>query len=107
MQIYLDLLLLTTIVVFIVDVSDFVDALKAGLSRIIGKKIERLKPFDCSLCMTWWAGILYLSVNHALSLSSVAFVAIIASCAIAIGNLIMAWRMLLQKAADWLMDILE
>ena len=65
MMTILNLLLIQVIVVFIVDISGAIDSLKSGLKWIITKgKMKgsdyRLKPFDCSLCSTWWSCIIYL-----------------------------------------------
>lgn len=65
MNIYLDLLILSAIVCYIVDVSGF----SLTLKKLVAKTIFRnsrvnpvlidFKPFTCSLCMTFWTGIIY------------------------------------------------
>lgn len=64
-MVILNLFLITFIVVFIVDVSGAVDSLKSGLKWVLTKgKMShsdyRLKPFDCSLCTSFWIGLIYL-----------------------------------------------
>ena len=64
-MVLINLLLISAIVVFIVDISGAVDSLKSGLKRILTKGVMKdsdysLKPIDCSLCMTFWSGIIYL-----------------------------------------------
>lgn len=61
----INLLMITVIVVFIIDLSGIVDSIKHLIWRIIvGNKREyrnfNLKPIDCSLCMTFWTGLIYL-----------------------------------------------
>lgn len=69
----LSLFLISLIVVIIVDLSGFIDSLKSGLKRIVTKgKMSgsdyRLKPLDCSFCMTFWTGLVYLLITHSFSL---------------------------------------
>lgn len=78
-----DLILISTIVVFIVDISGAIDSLKSGLKWILTKgKMKnsdyRLKPIDCSLCMTFWSGIIYLLVVQQFTLPYLAFVCLLA-----------------------------
>ena len=69
-MVILNLFLITLIVVFIVDVSGAIDSFKSGLKFVLTKgKMSnsnyRLKPFDCSLCTSFWACLIYLIViNH-------------------------------------------
>lgn len=75
----IDLLLISLIVVFIVDISGAVDSLKRGIKYIITKgrftdSNYRLKPLDCSLCMTFWCGLLYIILTHQFSIVNVAVV---------------------------------
>ena len=63
----LSLLFITVICVFIIDISGAVDSLKSGLKWIFTKgKMKgsdyRLKPIDCSLCASFWIGIIYLLI---------------------------------------------
>lgn len=102
-----NLFLLATIVVFVVDVSGVVDALKAALGRWLSGTVARLKPFDCSLCMVWWCGLLYLLVVGRLSLGSVAFVALLSACSAQIGGLLQTVRALLQWVVDAALDALD
>lgn len=57
-------LAIAVIVCFVVDVSGFMNSLKWGLFKLMfGWNSEykefRLKPFDCSLCMTFWTCFIY------------------------------------------------
>ena len=82
-MVIIDLILMSMIVVFIVDISGAVDSLKSGLKWILTKgKMNnsdyRLKPLDCSLCMTFWTGLIYLLVIHQFTLPYIAFVCFLA-----------------------------
>lgn len=75
-MIYYKILLLTAVVVFVVDLSGFTQSWKAWLSRVTKLRVVSLKPFDCSLCVSWWAGLVLLLCCHSFSLVNVAFVAL-------------------------------
>lgn len=80
MNTILSLLLIQVIVVFIVDISGAIDSLKSGLKWLLTKgKMSssdyRLKPFDCSLCCTWWTCLIYLLCVGKFTIPYIAFVA--------------------------------
>ena len=61
----IELLCLQMIIVYIIDCSGFIDELKLFISSHLTRgKIKTtnfdLKPFTCSLCLTFWVGIGYL-----------------------------------------------
>ena len=79
----LNLLLIAVIAVIVVDLTDFVDFIKSAVSYILtgGKSKNsnyRLKPFDCSLCTTFWLSIIYLLVIGKLSIPTLAISLVIA-----------------------------
>lgn len=73
MSIYLQLLLLSWVVVFIVDLSGAADS----AARWLGRTRLR-KPWSCSLCMTWWACLVWAAVSGELSVAVVAYIAALA-----------------------------
>ena len=75
---FLDLLYLTLVVVFIVDLSGWTDTWLGYFSRWLGYTVKEFKPFTCSLCSSWWAGIIYLIVTGQFSLGLLAYVALLA-----------------------------
>lgn len=80
MNTILSLLFIQVIVVFIVDISGAIDSLKSGLKWLLTKgKMNSsnyvLKPFDCSLCMTWWTCLIYLLCVGKFTIPYIAFVA--------------------------------
>ena len=82
-MVIINLTLIAAIVVFIVDISGAVDSLKSGLKWILtnGKMKNsdyQLKPLDCSLCMTFWSGIIYLLITNNFTLPYLAFVCLLA-----------------------------
>lgn len=61
----LNLVLIAFICVLTVDKSGVVLFIKKAISFAITRgKMQKtdyiLKPVDCSLCMTWWTGLIYL-----------------------------------------------
>lgn len=82
-MVLINLTLIAAIVVFIVDISGAIDSLKSGLKLILTKgKMKnsdyQLKPLDCSLCMTFWSGIIYLLITNNFTLPYLAFVCLLA-----------------------------
>ncbi len=77
---YFEMLLLAFIVAFIVDVSGFVDSVRPGINAALNRPGNAgLMPFDCSLCMCFWAG-LFLCLFRGFTLPHVAFVCICSYC---------------------------
>ena len=77
-----DILLIAVIIVVIIDISGFTDSLKSGLKRLLTKgrmsdPYYPLKPFDCSFCMTWWTGLIWLLVIHNVTLWMLAYLLLI------------------------------
>ena len=79
MKEYYDMILLAAIVVFVVDYSGFTQSWKNLLGRWLCVKVGAVKPFDCSLCMTWWACVIYLLCTGAVSFRTIAFAALLAA----------------------------
>lgn len=53
------------ICVIVIDISGFIDSFKTGLKWLITKgkfsnSDYRLKPIDCSFCMSFWVNCIYL-----------------------------------------------
>lgn len=88
------LFLISLIVIFIVDISGAVDSLKSGIKWILtrGKMSNsdyNLKPFDCSLCMTFWCGIIYLLCTGNFTIYYLSFVCLLACFANVLKNSIL------------------
>ena len=80
----INLILIQWIVVFIIDISGVVDNLKSLLMKILTKgKIDsnnyRLKPFDCSLCTTFWVGLIYLLCTSQFTIAYIAFICVLSA----------------------------
>lgn len=82
-MILLKLLCIQLICVLIIDISGFIDSVKRCVSKWLTKgKIPttdyRIKPFDCSLCMTWWSGLIYLIFMGQFSIYLIAYILFLA-----------------------------
>lgn len=72
------LLIITLLMVFIIDLSGFIDELETTLSKWLKGKARIPKPFSCSLCMSWWTNLIYLLCIGKLTLPYIAIVALFA-----------------------------
>lgn len=76
MSIYIDILLLAVVVVYIVELSGFTDAWRAGMARFLRvKSLRPLPPFDCGKCAVWWSGVIYAIATHNFTLPVLAYCA--------------------------------
>lgn len=75
MSIYIQLLFVAAVVIFIVDLSGFTDTLLDIASNIRKARVESLRPFSCSLCMTWWCCLAWSLIVGEFSLPVVAYCA--------------------------------
>ena len=113
MSIFINLFLLTIIVCFVIDVSGIVNSIK----RLYLKKVFKLKipdisslvwkPFDCSLCMTWWTGIVYLLIAGQFTLANLAFVTILAALASEISEMIRLAKDIIAKIESLIQKLLQ
>lgn len=97
----INLILLTFITCFIIDVSGIMNDIKKFiLNRILKMKSEdisaiRLKPFDCSTCMCFWGGVIYLLCIGQFNIYSLAFVSFLSAIAQNISGFIQYFKELL------------
>ena len=101
-MIYLNILLIAVIVVIVIDNTDFVDNIKKLISSILTKgKIKSssyiLKPFDCSLCMTFWISLIYLIIQNQVTLISITYTLVIALLTPQINDLVKLLQDLITK----------
>lgn len=63
-----EMLIITLMTVWVIDLTDFVDNVKKGIWKLVFGKTKpykdfSMKPFDCSLCASWWLLILYILLS--------------------------------------------
>ena len=104
-----DLALITLIVVYLVDLSGGINSLKQFIWKycLDGKGRYpysfRLRPLDCSLCLTWWTGLVYLCVTQEFSLESVALVAMFSYFSSQLAFLLRLVSEMINNALRWML----
>lgn len=104
-MIFFNLLMLTTVICFVIDVSGIVDSLESMLSRWRGKPCRLIKPFSCSMCMSFWIGLIYVLFNF--SLFNLFMLTLIVTNAEQITNMLVLFRMLVNRVLDTIATYVE
>lgn len=104
-----DLIMLTTIIVYILDISGVSNDIKSFISKILTKgKIQtvdyELKPWLCSKCMSFWCGLVYLLVCDKFCLSSVCLVCMCSYMTMPIKDFLLLIKDLFTKVINILQD---
>lgn len=87
MSIYAELPLVAVVVVFIVDLSGFTSSWRDALARFLKvASLRPLRPFDCSLCMTWWCCLAWAAIRGGFSLLTVTESALLSFLSVPICN---------------------
>lgn len=75
MEVILNLIIIGIFWVFCIDYAGFVEEFGRYLSVFSRSKAPKKipKPFSCSLCMTWWTGLIYLLIISQLSFVNLLF----------------------------------
>ena len=104
MKAIVELILVALITIYVVDLSGFTDTWLKFLSAYKGRKITELKPFSCSLCMVWWMCLAYLVITSQLTLSLVAFTALLSFLSIPMGQILVLLREVMLHIINKLMS---
>ena len=98
-----DLFSILIISVIVIDISGFVHSIKVAIGKYLGISPNsfRIKPFDCSFCMTFWVSMIYLLVVGRFSLVNIAVVLLLCCLTTPLKNLIMSVRDKLTKWMDF------
>lgn len=107
----IDLILLMLIIVFIIDLSGIVPTIK----KAIWKKYIKigdytnlsLKPLDCSLCLTFWIGLIYLIIAGEFTLPLIAYNTLLAFLTSPAGDLLILIKDIFTKAISSLAKLLN
>lgn len=97
-MIYLELFELAVIVVIIIDISGFIDSIKAFVGKVLGINNVKLKPLDCSFCLNFWASLGYLVITNQLSITAVMVTLLLSTMTPIIKDSIYLIRDLIGKA---------
>lgn len=104
---FLDLFLITLIIVFVIDISGIIDELETILSKWLKGKARIPKPFSCSLCLTWWVGLIYLLCIGEFNLINIAIVVLFAHLSGVLGTLLVCVRETLNWAIEKVYNALK
>ena len=98
-----DLFSILIISVIVIDISGFVHSIKAAIGKFLGISPNsfRIKPFDCSFCMTFWVSVIYLLVVGRFTLLNIAVVLLLCCLTTPLKNLVMSVRDKLTKWMDF------
>ena len=98
-----DLFSILIISVIVIDISGFVHSIKAAIGKFLGISPNsfRIKPFDCSFCMTFWVSMIYLLVVGRFTLVNIAVVLLLCCLTTPLKNLVMSVRDKLTKWMDF------
>ncbi len=103
MNIYTELLLVTCVVTYIVDLSGWTDTWLRWLGRALHRTVRAFRPFSCAQCMTWWCCLLWALLRGSLSLPVVAASAGFAFCSITLSQSLI----FIREAALWLLRLIS
>lgn len=98
------LLLITITVSLIVDISGIIDSIKYAISKFL--KCEphqiRLKPFDCSLCMSFWTEMAYLIYNNNITLVNITLAILFACYSSLVSEIYYTIKDIIIKVLVWI-----
>ena len=109
----LKLFVITCIIVFIIDISGFVDEI---VKRIYDKYIKvgdyhtllpKLKPFTCSLCSTFWIGLIYLLITSQFNIIMIGYVCLLAFLTPIIGDIFIMVKDALNKIINLIYKLID
>lgn len=98
----INLLLLTLIIVYIIDISGAIeDLVEPILRKWFKNPMAKLKkPWSCSRCMTFWLGLLYLIVTWNITFPYIAYVCLLSMVTPFFNNLLCLVLETLNKLTD-------
>lgn len=97
----LELLLITTIICFIIDISGIIESIEWWFSKWLNRQCKIPKPFSCSLCMTFWIGLFYMAFID-FSLLNLLFVCLVAMMSEEITQILLTIKYLIHRLIDWI-----
>lgn len=109
----INLILIEITTCFIIDCSGFINSIKRQYLRKIFKiknpDISNLnwKPFDCSLCMTFWLGIIYLLITSNFTLFNFAILSILSLMSSNVSGLLLTIKDFLSSFEMWLEKLIK
>lgn len=78
----INLIQISVVICYLIDLSGIIQTIKYQIWKHLFKGIGRpedirLKPFDCTLCSTWWTGIILMIVTSNFTLINLMLTALV------------------------------
>lgn len=104
----LNLLFITIIIVYCIDYCGFVQEISKSIWKVLFKGLPYKgwvipKPFSCSVCLSFWVGLLYIVITG-FSWKMLAFVCLLSWAAPTINDIMILFRDTLVKINDKLYE---
>lgn len=101
----LNIFYIAVILVFIIDLSGFVDNISKWIWKKLYPKVKYTdwripKPFSCSLCATFWSGLAYLGITGTFSWLMFLYVCLLSFLTPVIANILIA----IKDGLIWLVE---
>ena len=103
MKTILDLILITIVICFIIDISGFFTFVKKFVASRLEGKYRNITPEDikipfvsCSLCSVWWTCLIYLLSTGNFTVSYIALSAVLSLCASNISGFLLLFKDILS-----------
>lgn len=112
LHILMTIIMIEFIVCFIVDVSGVTYYIKKAIMKHLFKMKDpqpdqfTMKPFDCSLCMTFWISMIYIIIVHSFTIPSIAICCLAAMTSQQMTELIWLAKDLIQTPIDLLKKLM-
>jgi hypothetical protein len=111
-MLYLNLFIISCILVIITDLTDFFQNIKKLIwGWVFGKgkvyKDFSIKPLGCSLCETFWCGLIYILVMGQFSIMNIGFVVLLSYLTPVIRNGFILIQDFLLRFIEWWYNILH
>ena len=109
----INLFILTCIIVFIIDLSGFVDEM---VKRVYYKYIKvgdyhtlipKLQPLTCSLCLSFWVGLIYLLITSQFTIIMVGYVCLLEFLSPIIGDILVMIKDVINKVINLIYKLID
>ena len=109
----INLFILTCIIVFIIDLSGFVDEM---VKRVYYKYIKvgdyhtlipKLKPLSCASCLNFWVGTIYILATGTFTMPLFAYVCMLSFFSTTIGDILVMIKDVLNKIINIIYKIID
>ena len=109
----INLFILTCIIVFIIDLSGFVDEM---VKRVYYKYIKvgdyhtlipKLKPFSCASCLNFWVGTIYILATGTFTMPLFAYVCMLSFFSTTIGDILVMIKDVINKIINLIYKLID